>query len=122
MERDATIAPQAITSLMVGLIEAMMPGPYRIQAQRRWSMDYVTLVGLLAGTLTTIAFIPQLQQTWRTRSAQDVSLGMLITFVTGVFLWLVYGLMLGALPVILANVTTLVLTLAILILKMRYRS
>lgn len=85
-------------------------------------MDYVTLVGLLAGTLTTIAFIPQLQQTWRTRSAQDVSLGMLITFVTGVFLWLVYGLMLGALPVILANVTTLVLTLAILILKMRYRS
>lgn len=85
-------------------------------------MDYVTLVGLLAGTLTTIAFIPQLQQTWRTRSAQDVSLGMLITFVTGVFLWLVYGLMLGALPVILANVITLVLTLAILILKMRYRS
>ena len=85
-------------------------------------MDYVTLVGLLAGTLTTIAFIPQLQQTWRTRSAQDVSLGMLITFVTGVFLWLIYGLMLGALPVILANVTTLVLTLAILILKMRYRS
>jgi MtN3 and saliva related transmembrane protein len=85
-------------------------------------MDYVTLVGLLAGTLTTIAFIPQLQQTWRTRSAQDVSLGMLITFVTGVFLWLIYGLMLGALPVILANVVTLVLTLAILILKMRYRS
>jgi MtN3 and saliva related transmembrane protein len=85
-------------------------------------MDYVTLVGLLAGTLTTIAFIPQLQQTWRTRSAQDVSLGMLITFVTGVFLWLIYGLMLGALPVILANVITLVLTLAILILKMRYRS
>ena len=85
-------------------------------------MDYVTLVGLLAGTLTTIAFIPQLQQTWRTRSAQDVSLGMLITFVTGVFLWLIYGLMLGALPVILANVINLVLTLAILILKMRYRS
>jgi MtN3 and saliva related transmembrane protein len=85
-------------------------------------MDYVTLVGLLAGTLTTIAFIPQLQQTWRTRSAQDVSLGMLITFVTGVFLWLIYGLMLRALPVILANVVTLVLTLAILILKMRYRS
>ena len=49
-------------------------------------MDVVTLVGLLAGTLTTIAFIPQLQQTWRTRSAQDVSLGMLLTFVTGVSL------------------------------------
>ena len=85
-------------------------------------MDQVTLIGLLAGTLTTIAFIPQLQQTWRTRSAQDVSLGMLLTFTTGVFLWLVYGLLLGALPIILANLVTLVLTLAILILKLRYRS
>ncbi len=85
-------------------------------------MDQVTLIGLLAGTLTTIAFIPQLQQTWRTRSAQDVSLGMLLTFTTGVFLWLVYGLLLDALPIILANLVTLVLTLAILILKLRYRS
>jgi MtN3 and saliva related transmembrane protein len=85
-------------------------------------MDHVTLIGLLAGTLTTIAFIPQLQQTWRTRSAQDVSLGMLLTFVTGVFLWLIHGLMLRALPIILANLITLLLTLAILILKVRYRS
>ena len=69
-----------------------------------------------------MAFIPQLQQTWRTHSAQDVSLGMLLIFVTGVFLWLVYGLLLGALPIILANLITLVLTLAILILKLRYRS
>jgi MtN3 and saliva related transmembrane protein len=84
-------------------------------------MDYVMLIGLFAGALTTIAFIPQLQQTWRTRSAQDVSLGMLLTFTTGVFLWLIYGLLLGALPIILANVITLVLTLAILILKLRYR-
>lgn len=85
-------------------------------------MDQVTLIGLLAGTLTTIAFIPQLQQTWRTRSANDVSLGMLLTFIIGVFLWLIYGLMLDALPIILANLITLVLTLAILILKVRYRS
>lgn len=85
-------------------------------------IDQVTLIGLLAGSLTTIAFVPQLQQTWRTRSAQDVSLGMLLTFVTGVFLWLIYGLMLGALPIILANLVTLVLTLAILVLKIRYRS
>ena len=84
-------------------------------------MDQVTLIGLLAGTLTTIAFIPQLQQTWRTRSAQDVSLGMLLTFVTGVFLWLIYGLMLGALHIILAILVTFVLTLAIPILQIRYR-
>ena len=85
-------------------------------------MDHVTLIGLIAGTLTTIAIIPQLQQIWRTRSAQDISLSMLLTFVTGVFLWLIYGLLLGALPIILANLITLILTLAILILKMRYRS
>jgi MtN3 and saliva related transmembrane protein len=83
--------------------------------------DPVTLLGLLAGTLTTIAFIPQLQQTWKTRSAQDVSLGMLLTFITGVALWLTYGLLLGALPIILANLITLVLTLGILGLKLYYR-
>jgi len=100
-----------------------MPSPARAAHSTEVAdMDQVTLIGLLAGTLTTIAFIPQLQQTWRTRSAQDVSLGMLLTFVTGVFLWLIYGLMLGALPIILANLVTLVLTLAILILKLRYRS
>lgn len=87
-----------------------------------FDMDHVTLIGLIAGTLTTIAFIPQLQQTWRTRSAQDISLSMLLTFVTGVFLWLIYGLLLGALPIILANLITLILTSAILILRMRYRS
>lgn len=85
-------------------------------------MDHVTLIGLIAGTLTTIAIIPQLQQIWRTRSAQDISLSMLLTFVTGVFLWLIYGLLLGALPIILANLITLILTSAILILRMRYRS
>ena len=84
-------------------------------------MDQVTLIGLLAGTLTTIAFIPQLQQTWRTRSAQDVSLGMLLTFIIGVFLWLVYGLLLGALPIILGNLVSLVLTLPMLILTLCYR-
>jgi MtN3 and saliva related transmembrane protein len=83
--------------------------------------DPVTWLGLLAGTLTTIAFIPQLQQTWKTRSAQDVSLGMLLTFITGVALWLTYGLLLGALPIILANLITLVLTLGILGLKLYYR-
>ncbi len=84
-------------------------------------MDMTTTIGLLAGALPTIAFIPQLQQTWQTKSAQDVSLGMLLTFITGVALWLVYGLLLGALPVILANLITLVLTLAILGLKLYYR-
>ena len=85
-------------------------------------MDLGMLLGFAAGTLTTIAFWPQLRQTWRTRSADDLSLGMLVTFTTGVFLWLMYGLYLDALPIILTNLVTLLLTLAILILRIRYRS
>ncbi len=84
-------------------------------------MDNVTLLGLVAGTLTTIAFVPQFLKTWKSKSAQDVSLGMLVIFCTGVFLWLLYGIFLGALPIILANAVTLVLTGAILFLKVRYR-
>ena len=84
-------------------------------------IDMVTSIGFLAGALTTIAFWPQLRRTWVTRSAADVSLGMLLTFTTGVLLWLVYGLLLQSWPIILTNLVTFLLTLAILVLKVRYR-
>jgi len=84
-------------------------------------VDSVTYLGLLAGTLTTIAFVPQLLKTWKSRSAEDVSLGMLITFCTGVFLWLLYGFFIRSLPVILANAVTLLLAGTILVLKIKYR-
>jgi MtN3 and saliva related transmembrane protein len=85
------------------------------------SMDLVTGIGFMAGTLTTIAFLPQLQRTWMTRSAEDVSLAMLLTFTTGVLLWFVYGVFLGSWPIILTNLVTFLLTTAILILKLFYR-
>lgn len=85
------------------------------------SMDWVMLTGLVAGTLTTIAFVPQFLKTWKSKSAQDVSLGMLVTFFTGVFLWLLYGIFIEALPVVLANAVTLLLTGGILVLKLKYR-
>jgi len=84
-------------------------------------MDWIMFTGLTAGTLTTIAFVPQLLKTWKSRSAEDVSLGMLITFCTGVFLWLLYGLFIQSLPVILANAVTLLLAGTILVLKITYR-
>ena len=84
-------------------------------------MDFITILGLLAGTFTTIAFLPQMFRTWKTKSAQDVSFVMLIIFMTGLFLWLVYGLILGALPIILANATTLFFNCIILWLKIKYR-
>jgi len=78
-----------------------------------------TALGLLAGTLTTIAFVPQVLKTWRTRSTHDISLGMFTIFVTGVSIWIVYGLIIADIPVILTNVATLALAGIILIFKIR---
>lgn len=85
-------------------------------------MDFVTILGLIAATLTTAAFLPQVLKTWQSKSAKDISLGMLISFSIGVFLWLVYGILIQSLPVILANAITLVLSSANLALKLKYES
>ena len=78
------------------------------------------LIGYLAASLTTIAFVPQAWLTWRTRRAEGVSLGMYLIFTSGVALWLAYGLMLGAWPIVAANTITLGLALFILVMKLRY--
>ncbi len=84
-------------------------------------MDFVAGIGFVAGLLTTIAFWPQLQRTWTTKSAGDLSLAMLLTFTSGVLLWLVYGLLIHAWPIVVTNAVTFLLTTAILVLKFRYR-
>lgn len=84
-------------------------------------MNPTELIGYAAATLTTIAFIPQVRHTWRMRSAHGISLGMYAIFTSGVVLWLVYGLLLGAWPIIIANAITLTLALSILLMKIRYR-
>ncbi len=84
-------------------------------------MDNVTLIGLLAGALTTVAFFPQLHKAWTSKSTKDVSISMYIIFCAGIFLWLLYGIFIKSLPVILANAVTFVLAASILLLKIRYR-
>lgn len=74
-------------------------------------------IGLTAAACTTFSFLPQAIKTWRTRSAKDLSLGMFLIFVIGVALWLAYGLWLNDLPIILANLVTLVLAGSILLFK-----
>lgn len=81
----------------------------------------VDVLGLAAGTLTTAAFFPQVVKTWRSRSAKDISLGMFGIFAAGVFLWILYGIRLGALPVIVSNVITFALALAIVAFKLRFK-
>ncbi len=83
-------------------------------------MTLVTLIGLAAACLTTLAFTPQVVKAWRTRSTRDLSLGMYLVLATGIVLWLIYGLMLGDLPLILANAVTLVLVSIILYCKIRH--
>lgn len=78
------------------------------------------LIGYLAASLTTIAFVPQAWLTWKTKRAEGVSLGMYLIFTSGVALWLAYGLMLGAWPIVAANTITLGLALFILGMKLRY--
>ena len=81
---------------------------------------YEHLIGTLAATCTTVAFIPQAWLTWKTRRADGVSLGMYSIFTVGVALWLVYGLLLGAWPIIVSNILTLALALFILTMKVRF--
>ncbi|GBL46001.1 hypothetical protein SFMTTN_1813 [Sulfuriferula multivorans] len=78
-------------------------------------------IGLLAGALTTVAFIPQVIKIWRSKKADDISISMFLIFTIGVALWMVFGIQIGSLPVTLANAVTMVLALVILILKYRYR-
>ncbi|GBL40537.1 sugar transporter SemiSWEET [Nitrospirota bacterium] len=84
-------------------------------------MTGIDLLGFAAGALTTCAFWPQLQKTWTSKSAGDLSMSMLAIFSAGVGLWFLYGLALQAWPIILTNAVTLVLTGAILVLKWQYR-
>jgi MtN3 and saliva related transmembrane protein len=78
-------------------------------------------LGYIAGILTTIAFVPQVMQIYKTKSAEDVSLAMFLLFTAGVVMWLIYGIQSNAFPVIVANSITLLLSCVILFFKYKYR-
>ncbi len=84
-------------------------------------MTQLDIVGYIAAFLTTSAFIPQAWLTWRRKRAEGVSLGMYCIMVTGTVGWLIYGLMLGAWPIIVANVISLSLSAFILAMKLIYK-
>ena len=84
------------------------------------NFNYIDLFGFLAAFLTTIAFLPQLYKTWKTKSADDVSLIMLILFITGLMCWIIYGLNINSIPILVANVITFIFNFSILILKITY--
>jgi MtN3 and saliva related transmembrane protein len=84
-------------------------------------MDTILIVGYIAGALTTISFVPQLIKAWKMRETRDISLAMLVLFGIGILLWTIYGFWVDSLPIIVANVTTFVLILVLILLKIRYK-
>lgn len=80
----------------------------------------IDLVGSLAAFLTTIAFVPQVLKIWRSKSARDISMPMYLSFTAGVALWLVYGVMIASTPIVVANIVTLCLALAVIVMKRRW--
>lgn len=84
------------------------------------TLPVINMIGLIAAFSTTTAFVPQLVRVWRLKSARDISLYMFLLFSFGEAMWLLYGLLIHSPPVILANVVTLGLALAILALKLKY--
>lgn len=84
-------------------------------------MNSIQILGLVAGSLTTAAFFPQVLKTYKSRSAKDLSLGMFSLFCLGVALWLIYGFIVKDIPVIAANVLTLMLASTLLFFKLRFK-
>jgi len=83
-------------------------------------MKIFTIIGFLAGALTTVAFLPQVIKTLKLKETKDLSLWMYLILCTGVFLWLVYGLLIKDLPIIAANSISLILASIILFYKIKY--
>jgi MtN3 and saliva related transmembrane protein len=82
-------------------------------------MDFA-VIGYLAGTLTTLSFVPQVVRAWRTRHADDIAWGWLIIFQLGLGLWLTYGVVLRNWPMILANTVTMTLCTVLMVMKHRF--
>ena len=83
-------------------------------------MDTIVLVGYIAGTLTTLSFVPQVARAWKLKETRDLSPAMLLLMALGVLLWTLYGVWTGSMPIIAANIITFILILVLLWMKVRY--
>jgi len=84
-------------------------------------MDTIVLIGYIAGSLTTLSFVPQVIRAWNLKETRDLSLAMLLLFAVGVLLWTFYGIWTDSMPIIAANIITFILILVLLGMKIRHR-
>jgi MtN3 and saliva related transmembrane protein len=85
-------------------------------------MNFAAVVGFAAGTLCTLAYLPQALHSFRTKSVRDISLTMLVSLNVGLLLWVAYGFLIHSLPIILPNAVTLFLAFPLLVMKLRFRN
>jgi MtN3 and saliva related transmembrane protein len=84
-------------------------------------MSTIELLGLAAGTITSITFLPQVIRIWQTKSAKDLSLMMLLLLIMGVLMWLTYGIMVKDTAIIYTNSMVLIMSLIMLYFKFRFK-
>ena len=84
-------------------------------------MKITTFIGLIAATLTTLSFVPQVVKTWKMKETRDISLPMFVMLAIGIVLWTLYGFIIQDLPVILANCVSFILTVIIIYFKIKYK-
>ncbi len=77
-------------------------------------------VGFIAGTITTLSFVPQVIRVYKTKSGRDISAWMMLLLASGTMLWLIYGILIGGVPIVAANAVTFTLVVIIFILKLYY--
>ncbi len=81
---------------------------------------HIDIIGIVAGMCTTISIVPQVVKIWRTRHARDVSMYMFVILSIGIFLWMIYGILLKRIPIILANGASFLLCMTVIVMKIRY--
>lgn len=84
--------------------------------------EAIEIIGLIAAILTTSAFVPQVYKAWKTKNVEAISLTMFIAMFVGVILWLIYGIYMNSLSMVIANTITSLLSLVIIILKIKHRN
>lgn len=85
------------------------------------TIDIYEIIGLIAAILTTTAFVPQVYKTWKSKSADNLSLTMYLVFFTGIVLWFIYGIHLNSLAMIIANAITGLLTIVLIYFKLTFK-
>lgn len=84
-------------------------------------MSFINILGIIAAIFTTSSLIPQLIQIIKTKSTKGVSFSMFALFLGGLFFWLIYGILIKSFPIIISNVTSMIIDIIILVYKFKYK-